>query len=49
MLFSSPEEDTIADAKKHLLIGTWYSCPLYQRFCQSLTNTDVDAYSQPLD
>jgi hypothetical protein len=24
----TPNPDTIADAKKHLLTGAWYSCPL---------------------
>jgi hypothetical protein len=30
----TPNPDTIADAKKHLLTGAWYSCPP-ERLCQS--------------
>ena len=35
----TPTPDTIADDKKHLLTGAWYSYPL--RLCQSLTNTNA--------
>ena len=35
----TPNPDTIVDAKKHLLTGIWYECPL--------TNTDADTHRQP--
>jgi hypothetical protein len=45
--YTDIKPDTIADAKKCLLTGTWYSCP--ERLCQHLINTDADTHSQPLD
>jgi hypothetical protein len=41
----TPNPVTIADAKKCLLTGTWYSCPL-ERLCQHLTAYRC-RYSQP--
>jgi hypothetical protein len=41
----SYQPQTIVDAKKYLLAGVWSSL----RLCQSLTNTEVVACSQPLD
>jgi hypothetical protein len=41
------KQEAIADVKKSLLTGAQYGCP--ERLCQSLTNTDADACSQPLD
>ena len=42
-----PNPDTIMDVNKCLLTGAWYSCLL--RGSASLTNTEVDALSQPSD
>jgi hypothetical protein len=36
----TPNPNTIADAKKHMLTGAWYGCP--ECFCQHLTNTAAD-------